>query len=129
MREGQASGTFEVSLVPASDPESPVGRLTLTKTFRGDLEATSTGEMLAFGTAVEGSAGYVAIEHVTGTLQGRTGSFALQHSGTMDRGAPTLSVGVVPDSGTEELLGLSGGMSIDIVAEEHRYTFQYTLNV
>ncbi len=84
------------------------------------------GEMLAFRTAVEGSAGYVAIERVNGTLDGRAGSFALQHSGTMDRGTPTLSVTVVPDSGTEALTGLSGSMTID-VGEEHRYGFTYRL--
>ena len=126
MSESEASGTFDVALTPAGEPDAAVGRLTLAKTFRGGLEATSVGEMLAVRTA-EGSAGYVAMERATGTLAGRRGSFALQHSGTMDRGAPTLSVAVVPDSGTEGLTGLSGTMTIDVVGGEHRYGFRYRL--
>lgn len=124
--EPEARGTFDVTLTPATGPDAPVGRMTLAKTFHGDLEATSVGEMLAIRT-VEGSAGYVAMERVTGTLEGRAGSFALQHSGTMDRGTPTLSVTVVPDSGTDALTGLTGTMTIDIEGGEHRYGFRYQL--
>jgi hypothetical protein len=122
-----AAGTFTVKLTPQDTQVATLGRLALDKLFQGDLEATSQGEMLAMGTAVQGSAGYVAMERVKGTLQGRAGSFALQHSGTMDRGTPTLSVSVVPDSGTEELEGLTGTMTIEITAGRHDYTFDYTL--
>jgi hypothetical protein len=127
----QATGTFEVKVVPVTlegiggDPL--MGRMSIDKQFHGDLEATSKGEMLAVRTAVTGSAGYVAMERVTGTLRGKDGSFALQHTGVMTRGAPQLSVIVVPDSGTEELTGIDGRMTIDIVAGEHSYTFDYTL--
>jgi hypothetical protein len=121
-----ASGTFEVKMTP-QESASGVGRLSLDKQFQGGLEGTSKGEMLAVGTATEGSAGYVAMEQVTGTLDGRTGSFALQHSGTMTRGAPQLSVTVVPDSGTGQLIGLSGKMTINIVDGKHLYEFDYTI--
>src|SRR6476659_7820213 len=103
-------GEFEVALVPLPTHDtaegSLLGRRSIDKTFRGELAATSVGEMLSAGTAVKGSAGYVAIERVTGTLDGREGTFVLQHSGTMTRGEPQLSVTVVPDSGTGELKGL-----------------------
>ncbi len=126
-----AAGTFEVKLLPqapASGGGEPVlGRMTIDKQFKGDLEATSKGEMLAMMTEVKESAGYVAMERVTGTLQGRKGSFALQHSGTMTRGAPQLSVTVVPDSGTGELVGISGRMTIDIAGGKHSYTFDYAI--
>ena len=104
-----------------------MGRLLLAKTFVGDLAGTSTAQMLAVRTATEGSAGYVALENVTGTLAGRTGSFVLQHSGTMNRGAMSLTVTVLPDSATGELTGLSGTMTIEQDASGHRYTFDYTL--
>lgn len=127
----RASGTFEVTLNPrASDDEiesATLGRLSIDKRFHGDLEATSKGEMLTAGTAVEGSAGYVAIERVSGTLHGRTGTFVLQHSGTMTRGAPQLAITVVPDSGTGKLLGLAGRMTINIADGKHSYDFEYTL--
>jgi hypothetical protein len=119
-------GTFDVKLTPQPD-DSPVGRMTLDKRFHGDLDATSVGQMLAIRSVVEGSAGYVAMEVVTGTLQGRVGSFALQHSGTMDRGAPSLSITVVPDSGTGELVGLIGKMNIVIAEGKHFYEFDYAL--
>ena len=126
-----ASGTFEVKMTPQSPDdkaEGPtVGRYSLDKKFQGDLEGTSKGEMLAVGTAVEGSAGYVAMEQVTGTLNGRTGTFALQHTGTMNRGAAQLSVTVVPDSGTGQLVGLAGKMEIKIADGKHFYEFEYTL--
>lgn len=104
-----------------------VGRMSLDKKFHGDLEGKSRGEMLAVRTVTEGSAGYVALERVTGTLDGRTGSFALQHSGTMTRGAPHLLITVVPDSGTGELVGLSGQMRINIADGKHFYDFEYAL--
>jgi hypothetical protein len=124
----QASGTFEVKMPNAADDKgAAIGRFSLDKRFHGDLEGTSKGEMLAVNTAVTGSAGYVAMEQVTGTLNGRTGTFALQHTGTMTRGAPELSVTVVPDSGTGELAGLSGKMDIKITDGKHFYEFDYTL--
>lgn len=119
-------GTFDVKLTPQPD-DSPVGRMSLDKRFHGELDAASVGQMLAIRSAVEGSAGYVAMEHVTGTLQGRAGSFALQHSGTMNRGAPSLSVTVVPDSGTGDLVGLTGKMNIVITDGKHFYEFDYKL--
>ncbi|RDD82150.1 DUF3224 domain-containing protein [Dyella tabacisoli] len=126
-----ASGPFDVKLV--SQPAVPgieparLDRRTIDKQFHGDLEATSLGEMIAAGGEVPGSAGYVAMERVTGTLHGRHGSFVLQHSATMNRGVPQLSVTVVPDSGTEELTGLSGAMMIHIESGKHSYTFDYQL--
>jgi predicted flavoprotein YhiN len=125
-----ASGMFEVKLSPqvddkASDPT--VGRMSIDKQFHGDIEATSKGQMLALRTAVEGSAGYVAMERVTGTLHGLSGTFALQHSGTMTRGTPELIINVVPDSGTDQLVGLAGKMMIDISDGKHSYDFEYTL--
>jgi len=127
-----ASGTFEVKMVPQAPAENvgdpTVGRMSLDKQFHGDLEGTSKGEMLAVRSAVEGSAGYVAMERVTGTLGGRSGTFALQHSGTMNRGAPTLSITVVPDSGTGELAGLTGTLSIIIADGKHSYDFEYAFS-
>ena len=124
-----AAGSFEVKLLPQplADADSGLGRLSIDKVFSGDLQGTSKGEMLSALTAVKGSAGYVAIERVTGTLQGRSGSFMLQHLGTMNRGAPTLTVLVVPDSGTEGLAGIAGSLSINITDGKHFYTFDYTL--
>jgi hypothetical protein len=101
--------------------------MSIDKQFHGDLEATSKGQMLAAVTSVKGSAGYVAIEQVTGSLRGRSGTFVLQHSGTMTRGAPQQIVSVVPDSGTGELVGLTGTMTITIADGKHSYDFEYTL--
>jgi Protein of unknown function (DUF3224) len=127
-----ASGAFDVNLTPQAlfdtNADALLSRLAIDKNFRGDLEATSKGEMLSARTAVEGSAGYVAIERVQGTLHGRTGSFVLQHMGVMTRGTPELRVTVVPDSGTDELTGLSGTMVIDMSEGRHLYTFEYALN-
>ncbi|HYX25447.1 MAG TPA: DUF3224 domain-containing protein [Thermoanaerobaculia bacterium] len=124
----RASGTFEVKLTPqAQDAGAPVGRMAIEKQLHGDLEATSKGEMLAVSTSVKGSAGYVAMEQVRGTLQGRSGTFALQHTGTMTRGTPELSITVVPDSGTDQLVGLSGRMTIQIADGKHSYDFEYML--
>ncbi|MGH9432120.1 MAG: DUF3224 domain-containing protein [Terriglobia bacterium] len=126
----RASGSFEVKLnpQPGEDKGDGIsGRMSIEKQFRGDLEATSRGEMLTAMTPVNGSAGYVAIERVSGTLGGRSGSFVLQHSGTMARGVPQLTITVVPDSGSGELLGLAGKMEIEIADGEHSYDFEYTL--
>ena len=127
----KASGTFEVKITPQAPDEgdqSGIGRLLLDKVFHGDLEGTSQGQMLALSTTVEGSAGYVAMEQVTGTLQGKTGKFALQHFGKMTRGTPDLNVTVVPDSGTDDLTGLSGRMQIIIADGKHSYEFDYTID-
>ena len=123
-----ASGTFDVKMTPVSDENDAVGRFSLEKKFNGDLEGSSAGEMLAISSSVAGSAGYVAMEQVTGTLAGRTGTFALQHTGTMNRGAAQLSVTVVPDSGTGELVGLSGKMEIKITEGKHFYEFDYAID-
>lgn len=124
-----ASGTFDVKLAPQDDKseDALLGRMTIDKQFHGDLEATSKGQMLAAMTATKGSAGYVAIEKVSGTLQGRKGTFVLQHSGTMAHGDQQLSITVVPDSATGELIGLTGKMTIKIEDGKHFYEFQYAL--
>jgi len=122
-------GTFDVKTIPqpaADFDDSGVARLLLDKQFHGDLDAVSKGQMLAAATATKGSAGYVAIEKITGTLSGRKGSFVLQHIGTMNKGVPTLNVSVVPDSGTDQLTGVSGTMNIIIVNGAHSYEFEYT---
>lgn len=125
----QANGTFEVRLEPqqVSEPgqAAGLGRLSINKQFSGDLEATSTGEMLAAMTAVENSAGYVALERVVGSLHGRSGSFVLQHNGLSDRGAQQLTITIVPDSGAGDLAGISGQMTILIEDGQHRYTLEY----
>lgn len=128
----RATGPFEVNLTPQSSDPMPEGttlrRISIDKRFHGDLEATSTGEMLSAMTSVKGSAGYVAIERVTGTLAGRRGTFTLQHSGTMARGAQQLTITVVPDSGTGDLAGLTGRMAIRIESGgKHFYDFDYEL--
>ena len=126
-----ARGAFDVKLTPQpSDRQSEdpaLGRMWLDKQFHGDLEATSRGQMLTAMTEVKGSAGYVAIERVSGTLGGRAGSFVLQHTGTMTRGTPSLTIAVVPDSGTGELTGLSGGMTIIITDGKHSYELEYAV--
>ncbi len=126
-----ATGPFEVKITPQTPDgkfeDATMGRLTIDKQFHGDLEATSKGTMLTGMTDTKGSAGYVAIERVTGTLKGRAGTFILQHSATMTRGVPQLSVTVVPDSGTGQLTGLTGKMTINIADGKHSYDFDYTL--
>jgi hypothetical protein len=123
-----ARGTFEVTLTPQSlEWVSALGSLAIDKTFHGDLEATSKGHMLAFNTTTKGSAGYVAMEQVSGTLHDRRGTFVLQHSGTMNRGEPSLTLTVVPDSGTDGLEGLSGSMRIIIEGGKHSYLFNYEI--
>lgn len=125
------TGSFEVKLTPLelNNPQAgpTLGRRAIDKRFHGELEAHSQGEMLSAGSPVQGSAGYVAIERVSGTLAGRSGSFVLMHNATMNRGAPRLSIVVVPDSGTGELEGLSGSMGIRIENKQHYYDFDYTL--
>lgn len=129
---GQVKGEFDVkrSMEPSCDMGDGVeaGHLRFDKRFHGDLDAVSVVHMLAVGTEVEGSAAYVAIERISGNLQGRTGTFFAQHNGIMDRGTPTLSLTVVPDSGTDQLTGLSGRMAIDIVDGKHYYTLDYSLD-
>jgi hypothetical protein len=125
-----ASGPFDVKVTPQDDNsgDSTLGRLTIDKQYHGDLDATGKGQMLTAGTGVKGSGAYVAIEKVTGTLRGRGGSFVLQHSGTMTQGVPQLTIAVVPDSGTGQLAGISGKMTIRIAADgKHSYDFEYTL--
>lgn len=126
-----ATGEFVVKMAPLAVenmPEgSPFGRLSIDKSITGDLVATTAGQMLSAMTAVKGSAGYVAIERVDGVLHGRAGTFVLQHSGTMNRGTPTQSITVVPDSGTGELTGLAGVFTIIIADGTHRYEFAYSL--
>jgi len=127
----RASGTFEVKLNPLPTYDraegGTLGRMSIDKQFRGNLEATSKGEMLTAVGSVKGSAGYVAIERVSGTLDGRSGTFVLQHSGTMTRGAPNLTITVVPDSGTGQLTGLTGTMVVEIADGKHSYRLEYTL--
>jgi hypothetical protein len=126
-----ARGTFEVQLTPQPSDRQPddpaLGRMWLDKQFHGDLEATGRGQMLTAMTDVKGSAGYVAVERVSGTLRGRTGTFILQHTGTMTRGEPSLTITIVPDSGTEGLAGLSGRMTIIITDGKHSYELAYAL--
>ncbi len=123
-----AAGSFEVTLSPQPpDDDAVPSRLTLDKVFHGDLEATSKGRMLAFRSSVKGSAGYVAMEQVVGTLHGRQGTFVLQHSGTMTRGNGQLVITIVPDSGTGELSNLSGTMRIDVDGGKHAYVLEYTI--
>ena len=123
----RASGPFEVKLTPLTTDDPKLGRMSIDKQFHGDLEATSKGEMLAAMTEVSGSAGYVAMERVTGALHGRAGTFVLQHNATMTRGTPQQNVIVVPDSGTGALAGLSGQMIIHIEDRKHSYDFDYQL--
>lgn len=126
--EYKASGTFDVKLSPQpATGDWGLGRLSINKQFHGDLSATSTGEMLSAMTGVAGSAAYVALEQVSGTLHGRRGAFTLQHTGVMNRGEGHLTVNVVPDSGEGELAGLTGQMTIRIEADAHYYDFEYNL--
>jgi hypothetical protein len=127
----RAIGPFEVSLKPLPmDDEAGaemLGRMSIDKHFHGDLEGTSKGQMLTGGTPIKNSAGYVAIERVTGSLNGRRGSFILQHTGIMNRGAPSLVITVIPDSGTDQLEGIRGTMAIKIDGGKHSYDLDYTL--
>ena len=126
-----ATGTFEVKLTPQPPDDkaegSTLARMSIDKQFHRGIEGTAKGQMLTAGTDVKGSAAYVAIERITGTLAGRSGSFVLQHSGTMARGTLQQNITVVPDSGTGQLVGLTGKMTINIEAGKHSYDFEYTL--
>ncbi len=125
-----ATGTFEVKIIPQApdtDQDASLGRMLISKQIHGDIEGTSQGQMLTAGTAVKGSAGYVAIEKITGKLNGRSGSFMLQHTGTMTQGTPHLVISVVPDSGTDQLVGITGTMNIDKADGKHSYQFDYSL--
>lgn len=127
----KASGTFEVKIEPQPGDDSgkgaKLGRMLLRKTYSGDLEGEAEGQMLTAVTETQGSAGYVAIERVTGTLEGRKGAFVLQHTGTMNRGAQELTITVVPDSATDGLRGLTGKLNIRIADGKHYYDFDYAL--
>jgi hypothetical protein len=125
-----AAGPFDVKVTPQDDKsaDAKLGRMTIDKQYHGDLDAAGIGQMLTAGTEVKGSGAYVAIEKVTGTLKGRSGSFMLQHSGTMSGGKFQLNIAVVPDSGTGQLAGISGKMNITIAADgKHSYDLEYTL--
>jgi len=125
-----AHGTFDVTLTPApqdANQDTTLGRMLLVKQFHGDLDATSSGQMLTAGTSTQGSAAYVAIEKISGSLQGHKGTFVAMHSATMTRGTPHLSITIVPDSGTEDLVGLSGTMTITITDDQHDYDMMFTL--
>lgn len=126
-----ATGEFEVKVTPLEPAfkfdDNSLSRMSLDKQFHGDLEATSKGEMLAAGGPVKGSGGYVAMERVSGSLHGRSGTFVLQHTGTMQNGDFHINVVVVPDSGTGQLAGLAGTMTIIIKEGKHSYDFAYTL--
>ena len=125
-----AKGTFEVKVAPQADDkvgDPTVGRMSLDKVFSGDLEGVGRGQMLGVRTEIEGSAGYVAMERIAGKLHGREGTFALQHSGSMTRGVMQLNITVVPDSGTGQLAGIAGKLSIIIADGKHSYEFEYTL--
>lgn len=126
----RASGPFEVTLQPLSSSapdDALLGRRSIAKVFHGDLDGTGVGEMLTAGTAVEGSAAYVAVDRITGTLHGRSGSFTLVHSGVMHRGAPQLTVAILADSGTGALTGITGNLAIRIADGKHFYDLDYTL--
>lgn len=130
-----AKGTFEVTLTPQGSQETQektegaaLGRMTIDKHFHGDVEGVSKGEMLTAMTESTGSAAYVAVERVTGTLHGKSGTFALMHNATMSRDSRELNIRVVPLSGTGELTGISGKLSIDIVDKKHFYDLEYTLD-
>jgi hypothetical protein len=125
-----AAGPFDVKITPQDDNSGDplLNRMTLEKQYHGDLEGTGKGQMLTAGTEVKGSGAYVAIEKVSGTLNGRSGSFILQHAGTMAQNVPQLTIVVVPDSGTGELKGVTGRMTIIIAADgKHSYEIEYTL--
>jgi hypothetical protein len=126
-----ATGPFDVKLTPVGTDDKAegvtVGRMSADKQYHGDLEGSGKGEMLSALTGVKGSAVYVAIERVTGTLHGRKGTFVLHHRGVMTRGEQQLAITVVPDSGTGQLVGLTGEMAIKFTDGKHTYDFAYTL--
>ena len=127
----RANGPFQVTMTPAASPDengaATSGRMLLDKQYSGDLVATGKGEMLTAMTSTKGSAAYVAIERVSGALNGKQGSFVLQHAGTMNRGVDQLSISIVPDSGTEQLAGIAGTLAIKMVEGQHFYELDYVL--
>ncbi|MGZ8289444.1 MAG: DUF3224 domain-containing protein [Telluria sp.] len=125
----QAKGTFTVKLHPAPADEGrvSVNRLFLDKEYTGDLVATAQGDMLSAGDPAEGNASYVAIEHVTGTLNGKQGGFAMVHTGSMDKGEQHLTIAIVPGSGTGGLAGIAGKLTLNIIERQHYYEIDYTL--
>jgi hypothetical protein len=127
----RVSGPFEVTLKPLQMDDDLasqlMARMSIDKQYRGDLEATGKGQMLTGGSSIRNSAAYVAIERVTGTLKGKKGGFTLVHTGLMNRGSPSLVITIVPDSGTDQLEGLKGTMTINIEAGRHSYQLDYTL--
>jgi hypothetical protein len=125
----RVSGPFDVKMIPQEDKTvDGVTRMVLDKQYDGDLEGTGKGQMLTGGINANKSGAYVAIEKFTGTLHGRSGSFVLHHTGIMTRGTPDLTILVAPDSGTDQLAGISGKMTINIAADgKHSYDFEYTL--
>jgi hypothetical protein len=128
-----AIGEFTVQVTPDGENDkaegSTLGRMLLTKQLHGDLEGTSKGQMLTAGTDVKGSGAYVAIERITGTLHGRSGSFVLQHNGVMSAAGFLLDITIVPDSGTGQLTGMAGKMKITVAGGKHSYDLEYTLPV
>lgn len=126
-----ASGSFDVKITPDSPGEregrTPVGRMLIDKQYRGPLVGSGQGDMLTAGNPASGTAAYVALEHVTGTLDGKQGGFVLQHAGTMQAGAQQLTINIVPGSGTGELSGITGTCKIDIVKGDHFYEIAYSL--
>jgi hypothetical protein len=124
-----ARGTFDVRVTPqpAESAGGPFSRVFLDKQYHGDLAGTGAGQMLGYETAMPGSAGYVALEWITGTLNGRRGSFVIQHAGHMARGAMTMTATVIPDSGTDELAGIAGKLTISIAEGKHSYVLEYAL--
>ena len=122
----QARGNFDIQMKPAKSSVDGVGRFEVSKTFRGDLEGTSAGDMLAVRTQTPGSAGYVLIEHVTANVKGKSGGFMIQHFGLMDRNTPELRAEIIPDSGTGDLVGIKGAMTINS-ADNHAYVLTYVL--
>ncbi len=127
-----AKGTFTITMIPPPAGEGAgrlsVGRMFIDKHYSGDLTGTGQGEMLSAGNPAAGSASYVAIEHVTGTLNGRSGSFALQHAGTMHAGRSDLTIAIVPGSGTGDLFGIEGKLTLDIAGGQHAWQIDYTLD-
>ena len=123
-----ATGSFDVQMTPHKHDSVDVGRIVIQKQYKGDMVGTGSGQMLTERTSVKGSAGYVAIEHFTGSVNGQTGSFTLQHSGLMNRGAQSLSILIVPDSGNDGLKGISGTMQIDLSNGEHSYALDYQIS-
>ena len=122
----EAKGNFDIQIKPDATSADGIGRFTIDKTFHGGIEGASTGSMVAVRTSTAGSAGYVLIEHVSGVVNGKSGGFMLQHSGIMERGKPALTITVIPDSGTGDLTGIAGEMTIDAAAN-HAYVLTYSL--